>query len=797
MARSRIIGLRFPVGGINRRQGFQSQPPYTTVDCLNVRPDSVSGHRERGGSRPGTNPSHRGTLGSGNPVRMLANLDVIETTGLTYWQDTFDGDAIGSVWSTPAWITHAPLVADGVAYGDRRYSTYGAVRSAFSTTIDTAKDYIVEMFIVPRGNTHDSTYRIYIRMDNTTPNATTGGVTATLSLSPTGAFSGSLAVAGGSTYAFTAGDDNAPSAGWFSLRISGNNVSAYWRNSTLISSQSVGAHTGQRVGFSMSTSKPIEPAIESFRVQYYLSGGNQRTNRRILLASSNGSLYKEDFLGSTVAVSSSLTLASDRSIQAQQRLQKLYIADTGEWKGSGTDGARGTANAKFDATSITDWTTLGIDTDDDVLVIYDSSNTTTLIEGVYKISSVGSGELTLTTDCATTSGATCSWYITRSPKVYDYATNTLAQWTATTGKGFVPPTQPIVCLYRDRLFLAGGSDSPHLWYMSRQGDPLDFDYGQEDAGRAIAGENAQAGIIGEPITAAAPHGDLCLVIGCKNSLWIMRGDPAYGGQIDNLSRTIGIVDKFAWTYVPNVSADNSGTLVFLSSDGVYMLPAGCGASEPTSISREKIPEELLHVDSQVIEAQLAYDLLDRGVHIWLTKKDSGYTSHWWLDWETKGFFRVEIPASQQPTSVVSYAPFCSEDACVVLGGRDGKLRRFHKWSRVDDSGAQIESYVDYGPVLLGDQAGYMDGILGEIQPMLSDTGGRVKIECRAGASAEQANNATSATESIHVSDGTSYSSCPRVRGNAAFVRLSGVDGDHWTVENIMARIDAGGRQRRL
>ena len=150
MARSRIIGLRFPVGGINRRQGFQSQPPYTTVDCLNVRPDSVSGHRERGGSRPGTNPSHRGTLGSGNPVRMLANLDVIETTGLTYWQDTFDGDAIGSVWSTPAWITHAPLVADGVAYGDRRYSTYGAVRSAFSTTIDTAKDYIVEMFIVPR-----------------------------------------------------------------------------------------------------------------------------------------------------------------------------------------------------------------------------------------------------------------------------------------------------------------------------------------------------------------------------------------------------------------------------------------------------------------------------------------------------------------------------------------------------------------------------------------------------------------------------------------------------------------------
>jgi hypothetical protein len=372
MTRSKIIGLRFPVGGINRRQGFQSQPPFTTVDCLNVRPDSVYGHRERGGSRPGTNPSHRGTLGSGNPVRMLANLDVIETTGLTYWQDTFDGDSMGSVWSKPSWITRLPEVESGVAYGSKRYSTSGAVRAAFATTIDTAKDYIVEMFIAPRGSVINGTYRLYLRMDNTTPDASSAGVTATLTIAKDGTFGGSLSVAGGSTYAFTAGDHGGVAAGWFSCRISGNNVSAYWRNSTLISSQAVGSHSGQRVGFSLATSDRVEPAIESFRVQYYLSGGNQRTNRRIVLASSNGSLYKEDFLGSTVAVSSSLTLASDRTIQAQQRLQKLYIADCGEWKSSGTDGARGTGNGKFDATGVTDWTTVGIDTDDDVLVIYDS-----------------------------------------------------------------------------------------------------------------------------------------------------------------------------------------------------------------------------------------------------------------------------------------------------------------------------------------------------------------------------------------------------------------------------------------
>ena len=793
----KILNLRFPLGGLNRRAGFQSQAQYTTTDALNVRPDSVQGMQERGGCRPGIGPSHRGTLGG--RVRMLACLDVIETTGLTYWQDTFDGDALGSDWATASWLTRSPLVEDGQAYCQKRHGTTGAVRAAFPTLIDTAKDYIVEMFISTHRATHSAQYKLFVRMDDSSPDVTTAGVAARLALNADGTFSGELTVDGSTTHAFTSGDDGAAQSGWFTVKVSGNNVSAYWRNATLISGQAVGTHSGQRVGFGMYVvNSPAECRVDAFRVQYYLTGGNQRTNRRALIASAEGNLYKEDWLGNVTQVSSSVSLASDRTLRAQQRLQKLYIADCGEWKSAGTGtGARGAGNAKFDATGVSDWTTIGIDTDDDVLVIYDSSNTETLLEGVYKISSVASGELTLTTDCATTSGATCSWYITRAPKVYDYATNTLAQWTATTGKGFVPPTQPIVALYRDRLVLAGGSDSPHLWYMSRQGDPLDWDYGQEDVGRAIAGQNSQAGLIGEPITALCPHGDVCLVIGCTNSTWIMRGDPGYGGQIDSLSRNIGIVDKHAWCYVPNVGQDNAGTLVFLSLDGVYMLPAGCGASEPVSISREKLPEELLHVDKNLVEVCFAYDLLARGVHIWMTKKDSGLSKHWWLDWETKGFFPMEVPAGQQPTAVCEYASFCAEDSCVVLGGRDGKLRRFHKRFTRDDAGTAIESYVDYGPLLLGDQAGMFDGIIAEATPMLIKDGGDVKMSIRAAFSVEAARFASETHTSIHRSDHVGYATHPRARGNAGFIRLSGVNGIPWSVEQIGVRIEPGGKQRRL
>ncbi|MBK7363158.1 MAG: hypothetical protein IPJ01_12785 [Micavibrio sp.] len=605
MASPKIISLRFPAGGVNRRLGFQSQAPYTCVDALNVRPDSVIGHRERGGSRPGTGLSHRGTLGSGNPIRMLGALDVIETTGLTYWQDTFDGTGMGTVWSKPAWLDSSPRVASGMAYGETSDGNAGAVRSAFPTLIDTAKDYVVEVFVASRTAKLTGTYRIFARMDNATPNVSSSGVEARLTINSDGTHQVSLLANGSALITDIDAGTTSSLPGWFSLRISGNNAWVYWLNETTFSNVALGSHSGQRVGFALEAdAAPAEAAIDAFRVQYYLAGGNQRTNRRIALASANGLLYREDWLGSMAQVTSDLTLASDRSVQCQQRLQKLYIADTGEWKKTDIDGSRGTGNAKFDATSVSDWTTLGIDTDDDVLVIYDSTEPAKLLDGVYKISSVASGELTLTTDCATDTGGTASWYITRAPKVYDYKTNALTQWTATVSKGFVPPTQPLICLYRDRLVLAGGSDSPHLWYMSRQGDPLDWNYGATDPARAVAGLSSQAGVIGEPITALCPHGDICLVIGCKSSLWILRGDPAYGGQIDNLSHNIGIVDKFAWTYVPNVSADNSGTLIFLSLDGVYMLGAGCGASEPISISREKMPEELLHVDSNLVEAQL-------------------------------------------------------------------------------------------------------------------------------------------------------------------------------------------------
>lgn len=793
---SKIIALHFPTLGLDRRFGYQAQPPYSTPSCLNVRPDSTQPQRERGGSRPGIGPAFRETLGSGNPVRMLSVLDVIDFDGFTFWQDTFEGSSLGSVWATAAHLTASPTVYERRLYVTTEQSQRGIVRSALSD-FDSADDYYVEMWIEPYRGEHFGSYRLLLRMDDASPNASTGGLVATLTMTGTsGAFSGSLSVNGGaSTYAFTSGSDGYAAAGWFTVKVSGNSITAWWRDSTLISGQTVSAAVGKRIGLAMhpTSSNFGQLRVGAFRIQHN-QVANTRDVRRIAMASSNGSLYKETFMGTMAAVSSSLTLASDRTLAAQQRLRKLYIADVGKWKANGTDGVRGSGNTKFDAASISDWTTLGISTADDVLVVYDSTAPTVLLDGVYDISSVASGELTLSTSLTTgATAATCKWYVTRAPKVYDYQTNALTKWTATTGLGFVPPTQPIICLYRDRLVLAGGSDSPHLWYMSRQGDPLDWNYGAEDVGRAIAGQNSQAGRIGEPITALVPHADNCLVFGCRNSTWILRGDPAYGGQIDNLSRSIGFVDKHAWCYVPSVSSDSS-VIAFLSLDGLYLLPAGCGTSEPVSMSRERLPEELLYVDSKLVEVQMAYDLLHRGIHIYLTKRDGGQTSHWWFDWESKGFFPVAVPSNCEPLSVCEYAGYSAEDSAVLLGGRNGKVYRYHVAHDKDAGNNAITSYVDYGPLLLGDNTNYMDGVLAEAQAMLGAESSSVLAEVRTGKTAEQANVASASWTAV-MQSGLNHTRHPRRRGNAAMLRLSNAESRAWSVESVTLRIEPGGRNR--
>jgi hypothetical protein len=777
----KLVDLQPPIAGMDRRWSYQKQPPYTTPDCLNIRCRDTMKGRVRVASRPGIIKHSYDLLGSGVPVRMLNTVDVVKTDGFNFWSDSFK-DGLSAEWAVASWVGTLPETTDDFASID--YNTpVGAVRSAL--TFDESQSYEICMTIVPYAGAFHGKYQIFARMDNTTPVATTEGIIVELVMTgTTGAYTGSIkSYVGGSltTYTLTPGTVT-PRPGLFKVLVTGDTVKVYWHGTQLISQAVSGSQNGRRFGFGMEcTVSGGLCLVENYLIQYYY--GSARNTRRIMVASAGGSLYYETFLRTLTALSTSLTLASDRLLQSAERGQKLYIADNSDTRAYGTDGVVTGGGVTLDSATYSNWTTLGIDTDDDVVVI--SNGTGSVVNGTYAITTVASGTLTI----ANVGGnGNCTFRIQRCPKVYDPLAGTLTKMTATAGQ--VPTGCPMVCLYRDRIVFAGGDD-PHVWYMSRQGDALDWDYSasSDDVQRAVAGESADAGLIGDTLRALIPHSDDYLIFGCESSLWRLRGDPAIGGEIDNLSKTVGVVDKNAWCRGP------LGEIVFLSQDGIYALPPGA-TSYPQSISREKLPRELREIDRNTTTVTMAYDFRDRGVHIYLTPNDSKGRLHFWFDWEDKAFFPVELPNSYEPTAILSYQGPNAENSAVLIGCRDGYVRRYRNEMETDE-GTEIESFVLYGPINLG-TGNYIEGMLAEIIGVAAANSGSISWSILVGETAEAAVSATpfsSGTWTIGDNSGLNFKQLPRARGAAFILKLeNGQAARRWCVESVLGVIRQSGKQ---
>lgn len=781
-----IVDLRFPLGGLHRRSGYQQQQPYTTPDCLNVWPSDVFGERLRGGSRPGLAKAFTQQLGSGLSVRMLANVDIVRGDGFSYWTDEFDGHEIAAAWSFATWLGTVPsVVGPGVGISSTSFTPEaGLVRFDFGSSFDTAQPYVVEILIAPYNGEHWGHYQLFLRMDNTTPDAELNGVVVDLYVTgATGAYSGTakVYVAGvPTTYTMTSGTIGSTKAGWLRALVSGNTLTVTWQETTILT-QVISAAAGRRMGFGMNCTEVAGVClVDTFRTQYYTTPVSERV-RRILVASAGGSLYKETYQGTLAQVSTALTIAPDRLIHASQRSQKLYIADHADplATGSGTISFNVITAAAMTAAEAA---LINAGLNDIVAVIYNGTGQT--IAGNYAITSAAIGGFTLSSFAADSTGG-CSYRIERVPKVYDPIADTLTNLTAGTDLGQVPTSCPCIAVWRDRLVLAGGLYSPNIWYMSRQGDPTDWDYGADDTDvqRAVAGNTALAGQVGEPIVAVVPHTDDYLVFGCRTSLWVLRGDPAYGGTINQLSQEIGIVGRGAWCRGPNAE------LVFLSRDGLYMLGPGAD-SFPESISREKLPQELRDVDPEMHTAMLAYDTQNRGVHIFVSGFLLRNRYHYFFHWETKSFWPVSLYDSHEPFSLLAYNAADASSAAVILGCYDGYIRRF-RLSMPNDDGQSFTSYVTYGPIRLGN-SDYRDGQVRELSATLGAESGSVTWGLYAGDGHETAVRDTTANATgTWDRQSLNKKNRPRVRGASALLKVTG-DGLPWTMERLtMVRTEMG------
>ena len=371
-------------------------------------------------------------------------------------------------------------------------------------------------------------------------------------------------------------------------------------------------------------------------------------------------------------------------------------------------------------------------------------------------------------------------------KTYDPATGVVEPVIATAGT--VPVAEPLIAVYRDRIFLAGLTNA---YYASRVGDPGDWSYGAaiEDPSAAVAGQLSTSGDIGRVLTAMIPVNDQVLVLATENGLWVLRGDPRTG-SLSQVSDEIGVIHQDAWAMSPD------GTLVFLSNDGVYVWQAG-SSQAPARFSAERVPEELRELDVSTYTVSMAYDPKGRGFHLFVTAAAPGQTDHWWIDVVNRAFWPQRFRTLHEP--LASATLVTTDLGKVILASRDGYLREFEE-GRDNDDNSSLASHLLIGPVRLGANE-VTDGMLAEIHGTLEGLTGDVTWRVVTGRSAAEAAEAaladlddvldglapSRASSSGTWSEGRGRVQRPRARGAWVVVWLSSAAAWSYEVVAIVTR----------
>ena len=310
--------------------------------------------------------------------------------------------------------------------------------------------------------------------------------------------------------------------------------------------------------------------------------------------------------------------------------------------------------------------------------------------------------------------------VTAKPHWYDwtvYPDVILTIDSSTKSYGSMPNKAYLGCLYRGRCILSGDPEHPHQWYMARQFNPWDFAYIANDAQSPVKGGNADAGEIGDIIRALIPYKDDYLIFGCATSMWFLAGDPAENGSINELDLTVGIFGANSFCF------DGEGNLYFWGTNGIYKTTI---PGTPKCISEIKLPDLVNdQVGSAVIDPAthritLAYDRVRSGILICITKLSDGSNSNYWYDLRTDGFFPESYANECGPYSLFYYAANDSDYRDLLVGCKDGYIRKFNETLKSDNDTADaagvgtvaIDSYVQFGPLQIADDPKFEGKITG-------------------------------------------------------------------------------------
>ena len=741
------------LAGLDRRLAYQSQAPFTCADAMNVWPrDPIEG-RMRIGSRPGLVKAF--PTGVTGPVHLLANVRTIEGTAAgtqTHFLREFDFPrATGSSeWSTPSWIQRIPYTNRDLSYFPQNGSyalnanenlvpesanNHGLIVSGLQQETGAGSSYSITIQIMGTlaqlvtepvtfaewGSVH-GTYSVFLRMDDNAPNVLLNGVVVEADFGAAGGNPRNLRLI---KYVTVAGVTTETVLD--SQPMQNQTVNQALR--VLVENDTVTATAG---GTSVTGTAPTAAGK---RIGFGMGGryDNPAFYSNASLLWNRVDYFRVEYTGS-----------------APSRNRNVIVAAGGTNAGPGGT----TVDLRFEDTPNT--------------LIAPTAHALTNPAARQLQAAELLGKLYIV-------GEDASWSFD------PFGAGTLASYSGPTASCM------IVVAWRNRICVVPRNDEQNI-EMSRVGDPTNWTFASLPSGISAVKLNTtgiDTGKLGEPINCLIPHSDDYLIEGCLSSMFVLRGDPTYGGQHDNLARVVGIVAPQAYARGPD------GELVFLTTDGIYALEAGV-QGYPRSVSREKLPQELRDVDAQNNRILLAFDVRNRGVFIGISPILGSGGKYFWLDWENKGFWPMEFNASHEPTALVFRNADSPRDQRLLLGCRDGHIRTFDDQAR-DDDGVPFRTMLLEGPIALGG-SGYDDGILVEVVGQTGEESVDVDLEIQVGNSIESARKATP-RKLFRFRAGKNLTHRPRLRGNAAFLRYSTSGNARWARENTTIVREKLGKQR--
>lgn len=370
-------------------------------------------------------------------------------------------------------------------------------------------------------------------------------------------------------------------------------------------------------------------------------------------------------------------------------------------------------------------------------------------------------------------------------RLFDPSVGIVDDWVATAGSLPVDSDSRAprgIETWRGRIVLFGLIGLAFEWFMSRIGDPTDWEYAPPDPpGPApddpVSSQTGPQGVIGDVVTAFVPFNDDIAFFGCSHSIYMLQGDPQDNGQISLVTDAIGFAFGRAWCKGPD------GTVYFFSNRcGIFSLVPG---GQPKRLS-QNIEQLVQDVNTGLVRVTMMWDDRFQCVHVWLTPFDGSDTDHLVFEVRTNAWFQEQYDDPlHNPLCACQFDGNTPEDRVVLIGSFDGVVRFLDPTADTDD-GTTIFSTVVFPPILA---PGLDDMILTEWQAVLGSDSGPVTWGILAGTTAEQALS-QSPQETGTWQGGRNETQFANVRSHVLYPQITAEGA--WRMETIRAIVRVGG-----